>query len=327
MPPRNARGRAKSLTRARGVRGARGARRNLNEGDDHQESIMGGRASAPMGKLVRNTVQTMHVPVRAADSRATTAMKAFLQLRPPTFKGEPDPLMVEDWLEQVTTALDTILVTEEELRVLFASYQLQGDALQWWKTVEESVAKKWEPFRKAFLDYLLRFAWAFVSTEEKKAKQFMRGLRPFIRNKIVGNLIKVYSIMVSAVVAIEETLNETRKITNPKSQREGTSNKSEGRSFRKPKSSTTQQYACRRGIVGSYGIVTTYSVSSGIEGHFSIYLSTDFISVQTTGYNSAGSEDVGTCLCYDINSGTIGDNWIAGVAVGYLCCARYFTYV
>ncbi|GFZ19569.1 hypothetical protein Acr_28g0002740 [Actinidia rufa] len=92
------------------------------------------------------------MPARATDTRATTAMKAFLQLRPPTFKGEPDPLIAEDWLEQVTRVLDTILVTEEELRVLFASYQLQGDALQWWKTVEESVAKKWEPFRKAFLD-------------------------------------------------------------------------------------------------------------------------------------------------------------------------------
>ncbi|GFS40413.1 hypothetical protein Acr_00g0068400 [Actinidia rufa] len=75
----------------------------------------------------------------------------------------------------------------------------------------------------------------------RKAKQFMRGLRPSIRNKIAGNLIKVYSTMVSAAVAIEETLNETRKITNSKSQREGTSNQSEGHSFKKPKSSTTQQ--------------------------------------------------------------------------------------
>ena len=55
-------------------------------------------------------------------------------------------------MEQVTRALDTILVTEEELKVLFASYQLQGDSLQWLKTVKESVAKKWEPFKKSFLD-------------------------------------------------------------------------------------------------------------------------------------------------------------------------------
>ncbi|GFZ12759.1 hypothetical protein Acr_23g0011440 [Actinidia rufa] len=206
MPPRNARGRAKSLTGARGARGAHGARRNHDEEDDgnHQESVMGGGASALGGN---------------------------------------------------------------------------GDALQWWKTMEEVVAKKWEPFKKVFLDQyftdtakealrmefinlvqgsmtvaqyeakftsLSRFAKAFVSTEEEKAKQFMRGLRPSIRNKIAGNLIKVYSTMVSAAAAIEETLNETRKIQNPKSQREGTSNQSEGRSSKKPRNFTAQQqYSAR----------------------------------------------------------------------------------
>ena len=51
----------------------------------------------------------------------------------------------------------------------------------------------------------------------------MRELRPSIRNKIVGNLIKVYSTMVNSATAIEEALNETRKITKPNSQHEGTS--------------------------------------------------------------------------------------------------------
>ncbi|GFS37772.1 hypothetical protein Acr_00g0053850 [Actinidia rufa] len=153
-------------------------------------------------------------------------------------------------------------MTEEELRVLFASYQLQGDALQWWKTMKEVVAKKWELFKKAFLDqYFTDTAKealkAFVSTKEEKAKQFMRGLRPSIRNKITGNLIKVYSTMVSSAAAIKETLNETRKIQNPKSQRGGTSNQSEGHSFKMPKSSTAQhQYPTR-------SLSATSVVSSG----------------------------------------------------------------
>ena len=63
------------------------------------------------------------MPVRAADTRAITAMKAFIQLCPTTFKGKTDLLVVEDWLEQVTRGLDTILVMDEELRVIFASYQ------------------------------------------------------------------------------------------------------------------------------------------------------------------------------------------------------------
>ena len=69
---------------------------------------------------------------------------------------------------------------------------------------------------------LSRFSKAFVSTKEEKAKQFIWGLRPSIRNKIAGTLIKIYLTMVSSAAAIEETLNETRKMTNLKSQRDGT---------------------------------------------------------------------------------------------------------
>ncbi|GFY95687.1 hypothetical protein Acr_10g0010720 [Actinidia rufa] len=145
MSPRQARGRARPLPRARGARG----NRNEGDGENHQESVIGGGANAPRGdvggvggalpavlggaefiqrvfttieQVVRNTVQAIQVPARADDTRATMAMKAFLQLCPPTFRGKLDPLM------------------------------LQGDALQWWKTMDESVAKKWEPFKKAFLD-------------------------------------------------------------------------------------------------------------------------------------------------------------------------------
>ena len=77
-----------------------------------------------------------------------------------------------------------------------------------------------------------------MSTEEEKAKQFMRGLRPSIRNKIAENLIKVYSTMISSAAAIEETLNENRKITNPKSQHEGTSAQSKGHFLKNSKNFT-----------------------------------------------------------------------------------------
>ena len=68
----------------------------------------------------------------------------------------------------------------------------------------------------------------------------MRGLKPFIRSKIVGNLIKVYSTMVSSVAIIEKALNETRKITNLKSQHEGTSAQSEEHFLKKLKNSMAQ---------------------------------------------------------------------------------------
>ena len=90
MPPRQVRGRSRSLTGARGARVARGARGDREEGndDDHQESVMGERTNAPGGgvggtppavfggaefmqgvftaieQVMRNTVQTMQVPER-----------------------------------------------------------------------------------------------------------------------------------------------------------------------------------------------------------------------------------------------------------------------
>ena len=96
----------RSLTEARGALVARKTRGNHDEGDDdkHQKSVMGGGVEgAPLAvfggakfmqrvfnsieQVMRNTVQTIQMPVRVADSRATTAMKAFLQLRSPTIKA------------------------------------------------------------------------------------------------------------------------------------------------------------------------------------------------------------------------------------------------
>ena len=74
----------------------------------------------------------------------------------------------------------------------------------------------------------------------------MRGLKPSIRNTIAGNLIKVYSTMVSSVATIEDMLNETRNILNPKSQHDGINFQSKGRYSKKLKISTShQQYFIR----------------------------------------------------------------------------------
>ncbi|GFS43254.1 hypothetical protein Acr_00g0084370 [Actinidia rufa] len=295
-----------------------GARRNHDEEDDgnHQESVMGGGVSAP-GENVRGA--------------------------PPTTLGGAE------FMQGVFTAIEQV-----------------GDALQWWKTMEEVVAKKWEPFKKAFLDQYF--------TDTAKEALRMEFINLVQGSMTVAQYEAKFTSLSSAAAAIEETLNETRKSQNPKSQREGTSNQSEGRSSKKPKNFTTQQqyparsspatsvvssgqtsqggpiyFGCHQpghrivdcplkggsyqSIVhaegeqsGSYGIATTHSVSSGLKGHSSIYISTDFISFQTTGCSSAGLEDAGTSLRYNISSGTIGDSWTAGATIGYLCCARLLSW-
>ncbi|GFS36323.1 hypothetical protein Acr_00g0045370 [Actinidia rufa] len=210
--------------------------------------------------------------------------------------------------------------------------------------VEDRGRERGEEYEAKFIS-LSRFEKAFVSTEEGKAKQFMRELRSSITNKITENLIKVYSTMVSSVTTIEETLNETRKISfralvhnqrgvfrrsqrilqhnsnillgqQRQSQQRGQSHsQSQGQSqVRGPFTCfpcgqvghITRQCTPEGEQSGSYEIATTYSVSSNLEGYSSIHFGSDFISVWTTSCSSAGSEDAGTGLRYDISSATTG---------------------
>ncbi|GFY91642.1 hypothetical protein Acr_08g0000380 [Actinidia rufa] len=96
-----ARGRERPLPGARGARGAHGNREE-GDGENHLESVIGGGANAPGGNVggVRGTPPTAF------------GSAEFMQVVFTAIEGELDPLVAEVWLEQVTRALDTILVTE-----------------------------------------------------------------------------------------------------------------------------------------------------------------------------------------------------------------------
>ncbi|GFZ16971.1 hypothetical protein Acr_26g0002410 [Actinidia rufa] len=217
IPSQQARGRARSLTGVRGAHIARGASRNREEGDgeNHQESVIGGGVNALRGNVGGN--------VGAVGGR--TGSVSYGRLVEASHKGVKydlgDEGRVEGFICVVPIARERTLMVEDHGGERSKEYEAKFTSLS-------------------------RFSRTFVTTEEEKPKQFMRGLRPFIRYKIAGSLIKVYSTMVSSVEDIEKTLNETRKIINPKSQREGTSAQFEGRFPKKPKGSTTQQqYSAR----------------------------------------------------------------------------------
>ncbi|GFY87422.1 hypothetical protein Acr_05g0010610 [Actinidia rufa] len=72
MPSHQARGRARSLMRARGACAAHGARRNRDQGDNdnHHESAIEGEANAFGENVWVVGVQEMLVPARAVDTRA-----------------------------------------------------------------------------------------------------------------------------------------------------------------------------------------------------------------------------------------------------------------
>ena len=78
---------------------------------------------------------------------------AFHRQKPPSFAGG-DSVSAENWLEGVEKVLD-FLDCDDRQRVLFASFKLDGDAYQWWKTQQRVFLSKkeditWENFKKAF---------------------------------------------------------------------------------------------------------------------------------------------------------------------------------
>ena len=123
MLPHQARGCVRPLLRARWTHRAGRARGEHEKGDgeNHHESVIGGGANASGGNVGGNARSARGAPPVAL-SGAEFMQGMFTAI-------EQVVRNIVDWLEQVTRALNMILVAEEDLQVLFALYQLQGDAL------------------------------------------------------------------------------------------------------------------------------------------------------------------------------------------------------
>ena len=77
----------------------------------------------------------------------------FLKGRPPTFNHSPDPLQADDWLRAVERQLEIAQCDDRE-KVLYASGQLQGAALDWWESFRNGYPNAnqitWQVFRENF---------------------------------------------------------------------------------------------------------------------------------------------------------------------------------
>ena len=89
---------------------------------------------------VARALRTMGSSSRQRPARETPEMSAAREFRrhdPPRFGGEPDPMAAEDWLDQIHRTLNMLNLKEDHIRVSLATYQLTGEAHQWWLSVEE----------------------------------------------------------------------------------------------------------------------------------------------------------------------------------------------
>ncbi|XP_059658590.1 uncharacterized protein LOC132304906 [Cornus florida] len=152
------------------------------------------------------------------------------------FEGGADPMVADDYMDQVETQLISMDVTDDHLKIMLATYKFSKDAKLWWKSVtnqykvEEmswdmfkelfyekyfSITKRWE-FKDQFVGliqgnmsiteyenkftFLFRFAPEIVSNEVEKTKKFVSGLHDRMRPLIMAQYLKVY------LEAVERTL-------------------------------------------------------------------------------------------------------------------------
>ncbi|XP_057972622.1 uncharacterized protein LOC131160757 [Malania oleifera] len=136
----------------------------------------------------------------------------FTQANLSVFAGGPNPIVVEDWVQEIEKLLRVLECTKEQ-NVKYATYKLVGEVKRWWrlaKLVEQQrpgpMAITWSWFKEVFFDRyfpvvtrtikqyaakfveLSHFAPHMVSNESLKAQIFERGLRQSIRVQVVALL-------------------------------------------------------------------------------------------------------------------------------------------
>ncbi|MQM01725.1 hypothetical protein Taro_034480 [Colocasia esculenta] len=70
------------------------------------------------------------VPVRVVEEPVMQVEK-FLRLQPPTYTGGPNPDTAEHWIHEIERVFTTMRCPAAD-KVVLATYQLRGFALEWW---------------------------------------------------------------------------------------------------------------------------------------------------------------------------------------------------
>ncbi|MQL73076.1 hypothetical protein Taro_005432 [Colocasia esculenta] len=176
-------------------------------------------------------------------------LREFLQFQPPQFLGQPDPDVARVWLDAVERTFRSMECVPEE-RVLLASYQLQAQALTWWSSEWETTFQShplrqipWQEFVVSFerafcptyvrterlyqfLDLqqrdftvvqyrarfveLGRYAPHIMADEGLRTQQFVRGLRPELRQALIVARVTDLDAAYQTATALEADTLQTR---------------------------------------------------------------------------------------------------------------------
>ncbi|XP_073138485.1 uncharacterized protein [Henckelia pumila] len=96
--------------------------------------------------------------------------KRFLELGPPEFKGETDPLIAEQWFQAMETAFEFMQITDVD-RLRCATYMFCDDARVWWNGAKAALnltTLTWNGFNDVFYG-----KYFTVSNRNRLAREFL----------------------------------------------------------------------------------------------------------------------------------------------------------
>ncbi|XP_074351827.1 uncharacterized protein LOC141690974 [Apium graveolens] len=140
--------------------------------------------------------------------------KQFQLVKTPKFEGSADPTKARAWLKEMEKAFALVKV-EEDQKSDFANYFLKGEANYWWeskKALECEGVVTWDRFTELFLE---KFVPEQVDTDEKRAKRFQQGLKPWIRSRVVVFELTTYTAVVHKAMIIEGESEASQKEKGP----------------------------------------------------------------------------------------------------------------
>lgn len=151
-----------------------------------------------------------------------------------------EPLKTDEWLQQMMKTFEMLSVEDRGLRMTPASFQLKGDADQWWKYARGRIGGTWDAFVNAFQDKYLpatvkeklrnqfshlkqlntpvaefettftslsTFALEFVAIEERWCLEFEKRLRTDLMFRVAGSMIRDYGCLMEAVAHLETIIH------------------------------------------------------------------------------------------------------------------------
>ena len=81
-------------------------------------------------------------------------LQRFRAHHPPTFTGGGDPMVEDHWFMQIEKVLEAMVITFDTTRIRLDAFQLEGEALVWWKwekTSRDLEAMTWAEFQELFM--------------------------------------------------------------------------------------------------------------------------------------------------------------------------------